>query len=184
MKVLTLAAIAACTAVLPAAAQTLKPGLWEMQQKMQGNPEMEQAMKEMREQLASMPPEQRRQMEAMMAQQGVKMVPGAGGAMAVRVCLTKEQVERNEVPVQQGDCRTTQQSRSGNTMKVAFTCSNPPTTGESQVTFVGPEAFSSRTTVTSTAGGKAEKTTVEGTGRWVGADCGSVKPLGQAAARK
>ncbi len=168
-----LAAALSFAAAAPVAAQALKPGLWEMQQKMGGNPEMDQAMAEMRKQMA-----------AMMAQRGVQMAPGSGGGMAVRMCMTREMVERNEVPVQQGDCRTTQQQRTGNTLKMAFTCTNPPSSGESQVTFTGSEAFSSRTTVTTTAGGKQEKTTIEGTGKWLGADCGSVKPMPSAPAKK
>lgn len=169
-------AIAAFAAAAPLAAQTLKPGLWEMQQKMGGNPQMDDSMAEMRKQLAAMPPEQRKQMEAMMGQRGVQMAPGAGGGMAVRMCMTPEMVQRNEMPAQQGDCRTTQQQRSGNTMKMAFTCTRPPSSGESQVTFTSNEAFTSRTTVTSTAGGKPEKTTIESTGKWLAADCGNVKP--------
>lgn len=179
------AAALACTAwATPAAAQTLKPGLWEMQQKAGGNPEMEQAMAEMRRQMDAMPAEQRKQMEAAMAQRGVQMAPGTGGGMAVRMCMTREMVERDQLPVQQGDCRTTQQQKSGNTLKMAFTCSNPPSSGESQVTFTSSEAFSSRTTVTTTAGGKSEKTTIEGAGKWLGADCGAVKPMPVAPARK
>ena len=174
MKTLSiLAAIAACAVAQPAFAQTMKPGLWEMQQKMQGNPELDQAMAEMRQQMASMPPEQRKQMEAMMAQRGVHLAPG--NAMAVRMCMTREMVQRDEVPVQQGDCRTTQRQRSGNTLKMAFTCTQPPSRGESEVTFASPEAFASRTTVESTEGGRTERMTVEATGRWLGADCGSVK---------
>jgi hypothetical protein len=81
------------------------------------------------------------------------------------------------VPASQGDCKTTQQSRSGNTIKMAFACTKPPSTGESQVTLVSGESFQSKTTVTTTERGKPEKTTIEGTGKWLGADCGSVKPV-------
>lgn len=168
--------LTACIA-LPAAAQTLKPGLWEMQQKMAGNPQMDQAMAEMQKQLAAMSPAERKQMEGMMAGRGVQLGQGAGGGIAVKTCMTKEMVERNEVSAGQGDCKTTQQSRSGNTMKMAFTCTKPPSSGESQITMAGNEAFTSRTTVTSTQRGKPEMTTIEATGKWLGADCGSVKPI-------
>lgn len=171
-KTLSVLALAAFAAV-PAAAQTLKPGLWEIQHKMGGNPEMDKAMEEARKQMASMPPEQRKQMEAMMASRGIAMAPGGSG---MRMCMTKEMAERSEVPPAQGDCRITQQSRSGNTMKASFACTNPPSTGESQVTFSSPEAYSMKTVVNATVNGKPERTTIEGTGKWVGADCGSVKP--------
>ncbi|HZY16918.1 MAG TPA: DUF3617 domain-containing protein [Ramlibacter sp.] len=167
----------ACSAALPAAAQTLKPGLWELRHKANGNPEVDRAMADLQKQMAGMPPEQRRQMEAMMGRQGVQMSPAAGGGMAVRMCLTREMVERNELPANQGDCKTSQQQRSGNTLKMAFTCTRPPSSGETQVTFNGPEAYTSKTTVTTTTDGQSEKTTVEGSGRWLGADCGSVQPI-------
>jgi hypothetical protein len=40
--------------------------------------------------------------EEMMARQGVKMGP-AGGVTA-KVCMSREMVEKNELPSQQGDC--------------------------------------------------------------------------------
>ena len=49
-----------------ALAQTTRPGLWDIQHKMGGDPEIDRAMAEMQKQLAAMPPAQRKQMEAMM----------------------------------------------------------------------------------------------------------------------
>lgn len=183
MKTLPYAmALSAACLLAPAAAQTtLKPGLWEIQQSFKGNPELDEAMKEMREQMASMPPEERKQMEAMMARQGVGMAPGGQG---MRMCMTKEMVERNDIAGQQGDCRTTQQQRSGNSMKVVFTCTNPPSRGESQITMKGPEAYTVRTTTTTTVGGKPETMAMEAAGRWLSADCGTLKPIVPPAARK
>ena len=79
-------------------AQSTKPGLWEINQKVGGNAEMDKAMAEMQQQLASMPPAQRKQMEQMMAAQGVKL--GQGGGMSVQVCVTPEMAAQQEVPVQ------------------------------------------------------------------------------------
>jgi hypothetical protein len=174
MKVTLLLAAALC---LPAAAQTLKPGLWEVQQKMQGSGEMNQAMADMQKQMAGMPPEQRKQMEAMMAKQGVQMTPGAGGAMSMRMCMSKEMAERNEIPASQGDCKTTSQQRTGNTMRMAFTCTRPPSSGQTQFTFIGPEAYTMKMTATTTASGKTEKVNMEGSGKWLSADCGAIKPV-------
>ena len=175
-----LAAVIAA-AVLPAGAQSLKPGLWEVTNKMQsGSGQMETAMSQMQQQMASMPPEQRKMIEEQMARSGVKMgKAGPAGGMSVRICMTREMAQKNEVPSQQGDCKSTAQARSGNTMKVAFACTNPPSKGEGQVTFTGSEAYTSRMTVTTQVQGKPEKMTMEGSGKWLGADCGSVRPLGQ-----
>lgn len=157
-------------------AQSTKPGLWEINQKVGGNPEMDKAMAEMQQQLASMPPAQRKQMEQMMAAQGVKL--GQGGGMSVQVCVTPEMAAQQEVPVQkEGDCTTKVQSRSGNTMKVAFSCKNPPSSGEGTYVFRGDTGYDMKMLVKTTEGGKPVTTTMEGTGRWLGADCGKVKPI-------
>lgn len=161
-----------------AGAQTLKPGLWQITQNTQGSGQLAQAMTDMGKQMAAMPPEQRKMMQEMLAKQGVQMGPaGAGGGMSVKVCMTKEMVERNAVPSQQGDCKTTQQSRSGNTMKVAFACTNPPSRGEGEVTMAGPEAYGSKMSVTTTVDGKPQKMDIHSTGKWLGADCGAVEPM-------
>jgi hypothetical protein len=170
-----IAAGAVALAALPAAAQSLKPGLWEVQNKV-STAGMPDAMAEMQKQMAAMPPEQRKQMEAMMAQHGMRMAPGTGGGIATQMCMTREMVERNELPMDEG-CRMTQQQRTGNTMRMAFTCTKPPSTGEGEFTFLGPEAYRSRMTVKVTDKGRTETATVEGSAKWLSADCGKVKPI-------
>ena len=170
------AAAALCILALPAGAQTLKPGLWEINNKMGGG-EMDQAMADLQKELAQMPPAERKQMEAMMAKQGVRMAaPGAGGGMTVQMCMTREMVERNDMPMQDG-CRMTQNTRSGNTMKMAFTCTNPPSSGEGQVTFTSAEAYTSKMTFRTKENGKTETMTMDAQGKWLKADCGNVKPF-------
>jgi hypothetical protein len=162
-----------------AGAQTLKPGLWEVTHKMNGaNSQVDQQMAQMQKQMAAMPPAQRKQMEEMMAKQGTQMGGGTpAGGTGMKMCMTKEMAERSEIPAQQGDCKTTQQSRTGNTMKVAFTCTNPPSSGEGQYTFTSAEAYNMKMTVTTTVQGKPQKMNMEGSGKWLGADCGNVKPV-------
>lgn len=168
----------------PAAAQPkLKAGLWEMQHRMQGNAQMDQAMEQMRKQLEAMPAEQRRQMEAMMAGRGMQMGGMGGGGMTMRVCLTQEMVDRDNIPATNGDCTTSSQQRTGGTIRVAFSCTRPPSSGESEVTLNGSESFTTKTRATTTAGGKSETVTIEGSGKWLSADCGSVKPLAPPPAR-
>ena len=165
----------------PAAAQTMKPGLWEINNKMGGSGDtgakMAAAQAEMQKQMAAMPPEQRKQMEKMMAQQGVNMAPSAaGGGMAVRVCITKEMAARNETPTQ-GDCKQEQMQESGNTTKFKFTCSKPPSSGEGEVTMNSPESYTMKMKMTSQEKGKPEQMTMDAQGKFVSSDCGSVKPI-------
>lgn len=163
-----------------AQAQALKPGLWQMTSQTQSaSGEMEKAMAEMQKQMAAMSPEQRKQMQDMMAKQGVSVGAGAGGGMQIKVCLTKEMVERNEVMGQQpGDCKTAVSPRSGSTQKMSFVCTKPPSSGEAEVRYTSPEAYSSRMTVRSSARGKEETMTINSQGQWLGAACGDIKPIG------
>lgn len=169
-----------------AGAQSLKPGLWEVSHKMlAGSGQQGQRMAQMDQQLASMPPAQRKKVEEMMAKQGVQMGSGAsGGGMSMKICMTREMIEKNEIGGQQGDCKTTQQSRTGNTMKMAYSCTKPPSNGEGQVTFVSSEAYTMKMVATTAVNGKAEKVEMEGAGKWLGADCGKVKPLAPPPAAK
>jgi hypothetical protein len=162
----------------PVSAQNLKPGLWEMTHNVKSaSGELERGRALAQQQMANMPPEQRRMMEEAMAKQGVQMGTGPG-PMTMKTCLTKEMVERNEMPVQHGNCATTKQQRSGNTLKVVYTCTKPPSTTEGEYTFQSSEAFTVKMTVHTTVGaGGRDTMTVDGSGKWLSADCGKLKPV-------
>ncbi len=116
-------------------------------------------------------------MQDMMAKQGVAMGTGAPGSMVVKICMTREMIERNELPSQQGDCKTSTSTRSGNTLKMSFICTQPPSSGDGVVTFVSPEAYTTKMAMKSSVQGKAESMTMDGSGKWLAADCGAVKPI-------
>ncbi|MES2127991.1 MAG: DUF3617 domain-containing protein, partial [Pseudomonadota bacterium] len=139
LPALTLSLLATLTA-LPSSAQSMKPGLWEINSKMlSDNPEMAAQMAKMKEQMAAMPPEQRKMMEDMVAKHGGQM-PGMGsdGSIVTKMCMTKDMAARNEVPVQHDDkhdCTHTRTPGLGKTMKMSFTCTKPPSSGEGEVSF-------------------------------------------------
>jgi len=164
-----------------AIAQQMKPGLWEITNRVQSQGgqggQMQDQMSQMQQQMKNMPPEQRKMIEDMLAKQGVQMGRGGPGGMSVKICMTREMVERNELPSQRGDCKTTRQQRSGNTMNMAFTCTNPPSSGEGQVTFASPESYTMKMVVNTQVEGQSERVNMDATGKWLGADCGSVKPM-------
>lgn len=162
-----------------ASAQSIKPGLWEVQQKMGGQPQMDQAMAQMQKQLAGMSPAQRQQMEAMLSQQGMTLPSvGTGAAMALKVCITPDMAQRSELPAQtQGDCSSSVTSRSGNTVKMRFVCKNPPSSGEGTYTFSGDTAYNMKMLVRTTHQGQPTSMTMDGQGKWLAADCGTVKPI-------
>jgi hypothetical protein len=154
------------------------PGLWEVTQKMGGNPEMEKAIADMQKQMAAMPAAERKQMEAMMGSKGMSM-PGAagGGATVVKTCVTKEMVERNQIPMHQGDCTSSVTGKTGNSSKMKFTCTKPPSSGEGEFTFAGDKAYTMKMKINSLDQGKPHSMTIDASGKWLGADCGSIRPL-------
>ena len=161
-----------------ASAQTMKPGLWEITTQMQsGGKDMGAAMERMQKQMASMPPEQRKMMEEMMAKQGVKMGASPGGGMAIKVCMTQEMVDRHEVAPPRDGCTHTMSPRVGNTMKFAYKCTQPPSSGEGEVSFTSPEAYASKMSATSNRSGSERTLEMQNSGRWLGSNCGDIKPI-------
>ena len=169
--------LAACTAALLGAAahaqDHIKPGLWESTVSMKSdNPAFEQ----MKARLAAMPPEQRAQMEKMMAGHGMGM--GADGS-TMRVCVTKEQIARGFHPEDKGHCSRSNVSTSGNVTKFDFACQSERSTvtGHGAFTEMGDTAFN----VVSSTEMVSEKRTMhmqsEINGKFVSSDCGDVKPI-------
>jgi len=183
------AALAAASGL--AQAQKIAPGLWEhtITMKAQGS-DIDEGMKRLQEQLASMPPEKRKQIEDMMARQGRGGGPGmaagmgmmAGKPTTLKVCVTPEQAAREPFTSgQQGNCQQVSQQQSGKTMKIKFSCTREDggtMTGEGQFTMVSDKEHSGHM-VMDGEGRKGHPMHMEmdQTSRWLGADCGDVKPL-------
>ena len=178
-KILTLVTAAAlAVAAAPASAQTMKPGLWEITNKMGGSPEMDQAMAQLQQQMANMPPEQRKMMEDMMAKKGMGMGGVSPGGIVVKACITKEMAERNQMPMQHsGDCTNAISDKTSSGMKMKFICTNPPSSGEGQFSFMGDSAYTMKMKISTAGQGKPQVTTVDGSGKWVTSDCGNITPM-------
>ena len=159
-----------------AAAQKMTPGLWENTITMKsGDGKMEAAMAKMQESMAKMPPEQRKMMEDMMAKQGVGMAGGKPNA--VRVCISKEQAERAEVPQQmEGRCKQDSLQRSATSIKFKFTCTDPQGSGEGEFRFSDDKAYTGTMVMTTVREGKPQRMEMQQAGKWLGADCGTLKP--------
>lgn len=189
-KTFLLIAAVVAVAAGPASAQKIAPGLWEhnITMKMSGNPQMEEAMKRMQEQLANMPPEKRKQMEEMMARQGGGITPGgmagmmSGKPTTMKVCITPEQAAREPFAPgqQQGNCQQVSQERSGNSVKVKFSCTREDgssMTGEGRFTLTSEKEHSGRMVMDGTSRkGVPMHMEIDQAGRWLGSDCGDVKP--------
>jgi len=170
--------VAALGAALPATAQTIKPGLWAMSNKMtSSDPALGQAMSAMQEHMANMSPEQRQQMQNMMQQHGVQLDISAGGALQTKICMTREMAERKEFPVQQGDCRQTYSRQSPTRGHIAFTCTKPRVSGEGDVTADNDTSYRAHMKIRSEEEGRNQVVDMDVTGKWLAADCGNIRPV-------
>jgi Protein of unknown function (DUF3617) len=127
-------------------------------------------------QMASMPPEQRKAMEqSMAAMQGMRM--NADGSTAFKMCITKEMIERNQLTRQEGKCTHSRAVSTGNTQKFSFTCTDPASSGEGSFTFQSATAYTGTLKINSLQNGKPQSMVVENVGKFLSADCGTVKPV-------
>ncbi|MGZ3237382.1 MAG: DUF3617 domain-containing protein [Burkholderiaceae bacterium] len=149
------------------AAGTLKPGLWEMTMK-------SDAMKSM----PKMTPEQIEQMRKM----GANMPLMQDGGMVMKMCVTKEMAERDQPPQTHqvgSECKSKNSQRTGSNYSVDIVCDGPHLKGEgkAQGTFSGNDHFNSTYDFKGTSGGRPVAQHQETSAKWLGADCGDVKPV-------
>jgi hypothetical protein len=166
-------AIALALLAAQAQAQNINPGLWEVSSKVKtGNAQTDQAMGAAMAQLAALPPEQRAQMEAMMAKNGISMPKAASdGGISLTACVTPEMAARKELPLnQQGKCSSKQEAVSGG-MNVSFSCTEPASSGKGQIRFNGDSAYTMTMQVSNNSGSGPQNATVESSGRWLSASC-------------
>jgi hypothetical protein len=168
---------------LPVAAQDMKPGLWEQTNNASYSDGKVQAnMSDIQKMLANLSPEQRQSVQQMMQKNGVQM-DLANGAMNSKLCITREMIERKEVPIQEGDCSTRMTPSGANTLHVAFSCTRPHARGEGEMTVDTPSTYHARMQIHN-QDQPNQVVNMDVAGRWLAADCGSVRPAasGQSAA--
>ena len=161
--------------VVAAQAQTappIKAGLWQVHSEREVDGQKAQ-MPDMSERLKNMPPEARKQIEAMMKQRGVDMSGGGG----MRICLGKESLDQGQWQGHQGSCKTDFTSRSGSTWKWHTSCQEPAAETDGEARFAGPESYTVKTATTMTVQGETKTSRMTLTSKWLGPDCGDVKPV-------
>lgn len=178
------AALAALAAVNGLAAGFgLKPGLWEsriVKHVVDGRDmtsQMTGTMSQMQNNLSRLPPEQRARMEAMMKEHGALTMGTTG---TTRLCISPEMAGRNKPIVDpEGRCQPAKINQSGNHTTFEFNCDANGTvmTGKGESTATG-DVITSRVDVsTRKAKGETHVMHSETEMKFVGADCGDVKPI-------
>ncbi|HQQ62482.1 MAG TPA: DUF3617 domain-containing protein [Pseudomonadales bacterium] len=153
----------------PLAGLDIKPGLWEIQHKTSLNG---QQLPDMQQIMASVPPGMRGQVEDMMKKNGAGLTE-----KGLSVCVTAEQIAKAEFANDpKGHCKTSDIKRNGNKLSLKMRCDDPKGEGETEVIRINPEKWTSVTHMTIEEQGRPQAINSEATGKWLGADCGNIKP--------
>jgi hypothetical protein len=164
----------------------MKPGLWEVKtikQVMDGKDmmgEMAKAQAEMQQMMARMSPQERKQMEAMMGgQMGMSMAK----PNVIRLCVSPEMAARDESTIAADpDCKPSKVTRSGNktTFEIDCTSHGQKMNGKGESVVAGDSISTKMDMTTSDARGRHTMQS-ESQMKFVGADCGGLKPADQLA---
>ncbi len=149
------------------AAGNIKPGLWEMTMQ-----------SDMMKNMPKISPEQIQQMRKM----GIDVAQLQSGTIVNKVCITKEMAERDEVSqmnAKETGCELKNTQRSGTTYTMDMVCNGPAMKGKGTIktVYASDQSFSTSSTFKGTVGGRPVDDRNDSSGKWLDANCGSVKPI-------
>lgn len=180
-RLTTLALVSAAAMAMPAAsAQTIKPGLWESTSKTtSSDPVTAKAMADSQKQMAAMPAAQRKEMEKAMNKPGApQMTMNADGGFTVKSCISQKMIdEGSTMGLDDANCKYKKSPLVAGTQSYSYTCANPPSSGEGKTVYQGVNFVSTSALTMTGPGGKKDVMNIETRGKWLGADCGAIKPV-------
>jgi hypothetical protein len=126
--------------------------------------------------LSRLPPEARARMAETMKSRGVSM-PDANGV--TKVCLTKDVFESGAWQQLAADagCTTNYSTQTNSSWKWHTSCPARKSESDGEAVFSSPERYRVTLTMTATMNGKTNTSTRVVQSKWLGADCGDIKPL-------
>lgn len=148
------------------AAGVMKPGLWEITTKSDGLKTIPNLTAQQKEQ---------------MRQAGIDIEQMSAGSMVSKICISKEMAERDQPPLMstnQTGCVHKNAQRSSTGYSADIVCNGPNMTGSGTVkgTFVG-DTFSAVNDFKGSSHGEPVNRHSETTGKYLGSDCGNIKPM-------
>ena len=175
-------ALVAVAAAGPLPVPPVKPGLWEARMSALDAEGHEIASPEPAA-LSKLSPEARARMAEAMKARGLSM-PDANGA--TKVCLTKEMFESGMWQQMAADagCTTNYSALSGTTWKWHSSCTALKSESDGEAVFSSAESYRTKVTTTATVMGKTNTHTRIVQAKWLGADCGDIKPFAPPTGRK
>lgn len=163
-----------CVASHAADAPPIKPGLWQVRSERAVDGVKSPPMAA---QMNNLPPEVRKQMEAMMKQKGVDM---SGGTGDIKLCLNKESLDQNQWLAQKNtekNCKTEIKSRSSSRWTWHSSCIDPKSETDGEAVFNSPENYTMKIATIMAMNGETKTMNMTTTSTWLGANCGDLKPV-------
>lgn len=152
-----------------------RPGLWEIQTEVKSqDPRAAEAQAKMKEAMKDLSPAQRVQMQKMMGKTGLAI--GNDGVM--KFCFTEESVKSLENQTKDSvdsKCDTKITERNSKRLRTTFTCEDG-TTGTGSWDFASDSRYTSTIVAKSP---KGETSEIVHRAKFLGKDCGDVKPFGK-----
>ena len=129
-----------------------------------------------------LPADQMQGIKDIATEYGLEMPQIENGAAISQTCITQQMVDEKTLPnfynAQLG-CSSKNATRNGNNYKTDFVCNSEDLKGNgiAQGTFTSSQAFTGITNFTGTAEGNPVNEQADISGKWLNANCGTVKPL-------
>lgn len=145
-------------------------------------------MNEMKKQYANMPPEQRKVIDQMMEQQGIKVTDDgvdmtsqglqiSKDGTVLKACITQQQIDSGKLPTPADNCEQKVVQSSPTTLKMTYVCKGDnPFKGESDIVFQNAKSYTGKGKFTTTVDDKSETYSAAQNGKWLSSDCGNIKP--------
>jgi Protein of unknown function (DUF3617) len=183
---LVASSLLSCLAFAAVAGQTpappVKPGLWETRMSILDADGHEIPGPE-RAALSNMSPEARARMAEAMKARGLSM-PDPNGA--TKTCFTRETFESGRWREMASDagCTTKYSTVSAATWKWHSSCPALKSESDGEAVFTSPESYRVKMTTTATVMGRTNTSTRVVQAKWLGSDCGDIKPFVPPGGRK
>jgi len=173
LSILSCLAIAAVAGPLPV--PPVKPGLWETRMSALDASGHEIPLPEQAA-LSKLPPEAKARMAETLKARGLSMPDESG---ATKMCFTKETFEsgRWQQMASESGCTTNYSTQSSATWKWHSSCPAYKSETDGEVVFSSAQSYTVKSTTTATISGKTTTSTRIVQAKWLGADCGDIKPF-------
>jgi Protein of unknown function (DUF3617) len=150
---------------------SIKPGLWEIT-----------TTSNLLSLASQVPPDQMKELNALAKEYGFDVPEIENGAAKSTTCVTPEMAQQKIVPgtfENQAGCKVNNITRNGNAYRMDYVCKNPQLDGSgvAQGTLTNAENFTGQTTFKGSVQGNPISEQANINGKWVGANCETLKTL-------